>query len=169
MDSIHVRGEGGQVIEMDLPLPEPIADRLAKGLIRRVNADGSGYTGSTPAPAEPSGGSALTEGRTPRPAANARKAEWVGWAVGVHGMDPEDADAMTKGDLMELPELPRQPVVPELPSEQTPAPPATARTDGRPSEDAEKSEWIAYVVRQGKLSAEDAATYTKADLIDLAD
>ena len=44
---------------------------------------------------------------------------------------------------------------------------APAGGDGRPSEDAEKSEWIAYVVRLGKLSAEDAANYTKADLIDI--
>ena len=173
MASIHVRGEGGQIIKMDLPLPEAIQDRLTKGLIRRVNADGSPYNGPTPAP-EPevhvtgsaAASSALTEGRTPRPAANARKAEWVGWAVGVHGMDPEDADAMTKGDLMALPELPQQPVVPELPSEQTPeAPP---RDGDRPSEDADKSEWIAYVVRRGLLSADDAANYTKDDLIDLA-
>ncbi|WP_206302993.1 hypothetical protein [Streptomyces sp. WAC 01529] len=174
MTSIHVRGEGGQVIEMDLPLPDAIQDRLTKGLIRRVNADGSPYTGSAPHPTVTAqtegqtGGSALTEGRTPRPAVNARKAEWVGWAVGVHGMDPEDADAMSKADLMELPELPQQPVVADHPSTQTPDPPATARTDGRPDEDADKSEWIAYVVSQGQLSAEDAANLTRDDLIDLA-
>ncbi|MFD6432823.1 hypothetical protein [Streptomyces venezuelae] len=169
MTSIHVRGEGGQVIEMDLPLPEPIQDRLTKGLIRRVNADGSPYTGSSPQPASTSPqGSALTEGRTPRPAVNARKAEWVGWAVGVHGMDPEDADAMSKADLMELPEQPRQPVVPDHPSTQTPEAPATVRAEGRPAEDADKSQWIAYVVAQGKLSAEDAANLTRDDLIDLA-
>lgn len=174
MASIHVRGEGGQIIKMDLPLPESIQDRLTKGLIRRVNADGSPYAGQAPAP-EPdvhvtgsaAASSELTEGRTPRPAANARKAEWVGWAVGVHGMDPEDADAMTKGDLMELPELPKQPVVPELPSVQTPDT-SPVGGDGRPSEDADKAEWIGYVVRLGKLSAEDAANYTKADLIDIA-
>ncbi|WP_211826448.1 hypothetical protein [Streptomyces alfalfae] len=169
MASIHVRGEGGQVIKMDLPLPEPIQDRLTKGLIRRVNADGSPYLGDapTPAPAAPQG-SALTQGRTPRPAVNARKAEWVGWAVGVHGMDPEDADALSKADLIELPEEPRQPVVPELPSALTPEPPATARAEGRPDEDADKAEWIAYVVAQGQMSAEDAANLTRDDLIDLA-
>jgi hypothetical protein len=172
--SIHVRGEGGQIIKMDLPLPESIQDRLTKGLIRRVNPDGSPYAGQAPAP-EPdmqvtgsaAASSALTEGRTPRPAATARKAEWVGWAVGVHGMDPEDADAMTKQALMELPELPQQPVVPELPSVQTPDT-TPGGADGRPAEDADKSEWIAYVVRRGLLSADDAANYTRDDLIDLA-
>lgn len=158
MESIHIRGEAGQVIKMDLPLPEPIQDRLTKGLIRRVNADGSPYSGSAPQPAPASQeGSALTEGRTPRPAVNARKAEWVGWAVGVHGMDPEDADALSKADLMDLPEQPQQPDAP-----------AAARTDGRPDEDADKAEWIAYVVAQGQLSAEDAANLTRDDLIDLA-
>ncbi|WP_198351703.1 hypothetical protein [Streptomyces typhae] len=168
-EHIHVRGEGGQIIKMDLPLPEPIADRLTKGLLRRVNADGSPYTGTGPATPDSGGdpstraGSALTEGRTPRPAQNARKAEWVGWAVGVHGMDPEQADALSKADLMDLPEQPEQPVVAGHPGARTTA------ADGRPSEDADKSEWISYVVAQGHLSAEDAANLTKDDLIDLAD
>jgi hypothetical protein len=172
--SIHVRGEGGQIIKMDLPLPESIQDRLTKGLIRRVNADGSPYASQAPAPdpdvhvtGSAAASSAQTEGRTPRPAATARKAEWVGWAVGVHGMDPEDADAMKKQDLMDLPELPTQPVVAELPSVQTPDT-TPVGGDGRPAEDADKSEWISYVVRLGKLSAEDAANYTKADLIEIA-
>jgi hypothetical protein len=90
----------------------------------------------------------------PRPGARAGKDDWVLWAATVHGLAVEDAEAMTKAQLQELPEQP--------------APPAPAGGDGRPSEDAEKSEWIAYVVRLGKLSAEDAANYTKDDLIDLA-
>jgi hypothetical protein len=164
-ESMYVRGEGGQIIKMDLPLPEPIADRLTKGLLRRVNSDGSPYTGSaSAAPVADTGGqgSALTGGRTLRPAAGARKAEWVGWAVGVHGMDPERAEAMTKQDLVDLPEQPQQPATP------ADVQAIAAEETGRPAEDAPKSEWIAHVVRLGKLSAEDAANYTKADLIDLA-
>ncbi|WP_432589943.1 hypothetical protein ABVG11_34275 [Streptomyces sp. HD1123-B1] len=160
-DTIHVRGEGGQIIEMSLPLPEPVEDRLIKGQLRRVNADGSPYTGSTASPvAAGEQGSALTRGETPRPPATARKAEWVGWAVGVHGMDPEAAEAMTKQDLMDLPEHPADP-------DTTPAAPAAVRP-GQPPQDAPKSEWIAYIVSTGQLSAEDAANYTKADLIDMA-
>jgi hypothetical protein len=163
-DTIHVRGEGGQIIEMTLPLPEPIADRLTKGQLRRVNADGSPYTGLD----EPSAadtveeqGSALTRGVTPRPDKGARKAEWVGWAVGVHGMDPEKAEGMTKQDLMDLPEqpAPHNPLGPDG---------AGAGRAGRPDEDAPKSEWIAHVVSLGLASAEDAANFTKDDLIDLA-
>jgi cell division septation protein DedD len=164
-ETIHVRGEGGQTIEMDLPLPEPIADRLTKGQLRRVNPDGSPYTGSPDPSAD---AEALEEqdghvpGQTPRPAANARKAEWVGWAVDVHGMDPEAAEGMTKQDLADLPDQPKQPATP------ADVQALAASGDGRPAEDADKSEWIGYVVRLGKLSAEDAANYTKADLIDLA-
>lgn len=107
-ETIYVRGEGGGIHAMDLPLPEPIEDRLARGLLRRVNEDGSPYMGAD--------------------------------------MDP-DAPAVVEdgGD----------PAVHPSP-------------DGRPPQAAPKSEWIAYVVRLGKLSAEDAANYTKADLIDLA-
>lgn len=42
-------------------------------------------------------------------------------------------------------------------------------TGGRPPVNAPKSEWIDYVVRQGKASREDATNFTKADLIDMAD
>jgi len=36
-----IRGEGGDIIPMDLPLGEGIAGRLASGALVRVNADGS--------------------------------------------------------------------------------------------------------------------------------
>ena len=90
-ESIYVRGEGGSVFKMDLPLPEPIAERLTKGLLRRVNADGSPHTEPSPdvpgAPAE-------------EPAKSATKAEWIGWAV-ANGADLEEVEAMTKADLIE--------------------------------------------------------------------
>ena len=106
-ETIYVRGEGGAVIAMDLPLPEGIAERYERGLLRRVNPDGSPYQGSpaTPAPAAPA--------------------------------DPDGE------------------------------PPAPAAAGDRPAVNAPKADWIAYVVRVGRLSAEDAANYTKADLIDL--
>ncbi|MER8262731.1 hypothetical protein ABT007_00885 [Streptomyces griseus] len=162
---IYVRGEGGQVIGMDLPLPEAIADRLATGTLRRVNKDGTPYGGTyavahdgAPYSEDPgSGGSALIAGRPPRPVDRAPKAEWVAWAVGAHGYTAEEAEELTKAALQDLPEEPE-----------------AARTDGpqpkgggKPSEDAPKGEWIAYVVRQGLLSADDAATLTRDDLIDL--
>jgi hypothetical protein len=83
-DSIHVLGEGGSVFKMDLPLPEPIAQWLAKGELRRVNSDGSSYQEPVPeesVPEEPvpGDGSALTEGRTPRPKRNGSPTPSAHW------------------------------------------------------------------------------------------
>ncbi|MEU0133396.1 hypothetical protein ABZ172_05045 [Streptomyces sp. NPDC006296] len=113
-ETIHVRGEGGSVFAMSLPLPEGIAERYERGLLVRVNEDGSPYAGA-PAPA------------------------------------PRDPDAS-----------------PDTPPAAAPdSEPVPAGAAGRPAVNAPKSEWIAFVVSQGHLSAEDAANYTKADLIDM--
>jgi hypothetical protein len=92
-ETVFILGEGGGVFEMSLPLHEAIADRLAKGYLRRVQADGSAYVESD----QPDGVPVLPESR---PALNAVKAEWVGWAV-VQGLTPDDAEALTKQDLIE--------------------------------------------------------------------
>lgn len=39
----YIRGEGGDIIPMDLPLGEGIPGRLASGALVRVNPDGSPY------------------------------------------------------------------------------------------------------------------------------
>lgn len=39
-ETIHVRGEGGAVWEMDLPLPEGVAQRLQRGDLVQVDQDG---------------------------------------------------------------------------------------------------------------------------------
>ncbi|PJN24058.1 hypothetical protein [Kitasatospora sp. CB02891] len=88
-DTIHVRGEGGTVIAMDLPLHEAIANRLATGQLQRVDADGRPLAGD-PAPDLPD----------KPPAQGAPKAAWIDWAT-AQGADPDEAEAMTKGDLIE--------------------------------------------------------------------
>lgn len=109
-ETIYVRGEGGAVIAMDLPLPEGIQERYDSGLIQRVHSDGSPWhTAAVPQTSAP--------------------------------VDPDGEQSET-----------------ELPP---------AADAGRPGVNASKAEWIAYVVKSGRLSAEDAANYTKADLIDL--
>lgn len=122
-DSIYVLGEGGVVFKMDLPLPEAIADRLTKGYLRQVNPDGS----------------PIEESERPtqvRPAVNAPKADWVGWAVH-EGMTPDDAEAATKADLIEkfgatpLVEAAPAPAVPE----EAPADPAAEPTPEVPATD----------------------------------
>lgn len=149
-ETIYVRGEGGGIHAMDLPLPESIQQRLARGQLTRVNKDGSTYTGLVE--------EAVAAPPTTRPGKTAVKAEWIGWAVSVHHMDPEQAEAMTKTDLMDLA---------DQPSTEPPGGPSDSVVV-LPAADAEKSEWIAHVVSKGLLSAEDAANYTKADLIDVA-
>lgn len=143
-ETIHIRGEGGGIHPMDLPLHESVQQRLAKGQLVRVNPDGSPYTGlAQPAVASPP---------PVRPGKAAAKAEWVGWAVTVHRLTPDEAEARTKQDLMDLPD---QPAVPD------------PNAAGRPADDAPKSEWIDYVVKSGRISREDAEAYTKDDLIDM--
>jgi hypothetical protein len=92
-ETIYLRGEGGGIHAMDLPLPEPIEERVRKGMLRRVNEDGSPYLEATPEQQVPS--LPLTE-----PSKSASKADWVGWAV-VKGATAEEADGMTKADLIE--------------------------------------------------------------------
>ncbi len=105
-ETIHVRGEGGSIFAMDLPLPEGIAERYERGLLVRVNADGSPYAGA-PAGAQdesstPSEGSALTAGRVPRPGVNASKQEWISFVVSQGHLSADDAANYTKADLIEM-------------------------------------------------------------------
>lgn len=88
----YFRGEGGGIWKMDLPLPEQMAAQLTKGHLTRVNPDGSPYT-------PPASGGERPSVDPPSP--SALKAEWVGYAVRVHGLAPDDAEAMTKADLIE--------------------------------------------------------------------
>lgn len=100
-ETAFFRGEGGVVIEMDLPLKEVMQDKVTRGTLRRVNEDGTPWVD----PAEPAAaeqGSDLTNGVPPRPAVNASKAEWIGYAVNVLEMSPDDAEAATKQDLIDL-------------------------------------------------------------------
>lgn len=86
------RGGGGSIFEMDLPLPEVMAEQVTRGQLSRVNEDGSPY--------EAHGAMDLTSGEFRVPGKNAPKNEWVGYAVS-QGMSVDDADAMTKNDLIE--------------------------------------------------------------------
>lgn len=83
---IYLVGEGGgRARPHKLPLPDAVAQRVEKGVIRRVNEDGSPW---------------VPEEAPTRPADSALKPAWVGWAIH-NGADPEDAEAATKHDLIE--------------------------------------------------------------------
>jgi len=97
MDEVYLVGEGGgRVRPHKLPLPEGVAQRLAKGQIRRVNPDGSPWAPAAEAEHAPEQGVSAPK----RPAVNEPKAAWVAWAVH-NGADPEQAEAATKQDLIE--------------------------------------------------------------------
>lgn len=91
--TVFIKGSGGGIVEMSLPLHETVAEMLAKGQARRVHADGTPYDENL----RPDGVPGLP---TTRPALNAVKAEWVGWAV-ANGSTVDDAEALTKQDLIE--------------------------------------------------------------------
>lgn len=84
------RGAGGAVFEMDEPLNENMQRQVDRGELVPVDADGAQIDGGPPS--------------QPKPAAS--KAEWVGYAVAVSKstdkpISIDDADAMTKNDLIE--------------------------------------------------------------------
>lgn len=92
-ETIHIQGEGGAIFAL---APEAvtqfIADRLLKGYLKRVNADGTPFR---------------EQSERVQPAPYASKAEWVGWAVHVSQstdspITPDDADSFTKSDLIEM-------------------------------------------------------------------
>jgi hypothetical protein len=97
-DTIHVLGEGGGIFELSTPLHETIADKLTKGLIRRVNSDGTPYDEHV----RPAG----TEATDSRPGVRAGKEDWVVWAVAEserrgEPITVDDAQALTKDVLIE--------------------------------------------------------------------
>lgn len=82
------RGAGGGVFELPLPLSENFEHQAARGQLVRVTADGEPYEEAT----EPK-----------RPADSAGKPAWVGYALAVDpSLTVDDADAMTKNDLIEM-------------------------------------------------------------------
>ncbi|EFC80242.1 hypothetical protein [Parafrankia sp. EUN1f] len=95
---------GGRTHEHDWPLTEVLAYQMAKGLVRQASQPGpaSWYrppeaddeADATPGPPAP-----LT--RELPPHRNATKADWVGFAVRTTGISVDEADAMTKADLIE--------------------------------------------------------------------
>ncbi|MET8824787.1 hypothetical protein ABZX40_17955 [Streptomyces sp. NPDC004610] len=160
--TVHIRGEGGAVFEMDpARMSDDMKRRLRLGYLREVSADGTPLRDRA-APVPP----AAAAGQEPvaRPPKSAPKADWVLYAVRELGLAPERAEAMTRRELIDLPADHAEHPGP-APGDQSDGAPSG---DGRPSDDAPKAEWIAHVVRRGLASVEDAATLTKDDLIDLA-
>jgi hypothetical protein len=92
-NTIHILGEEGAIFHLaPEAVTEPIKDRLLKGYLKRVNADGTPF---------------VEKSARVRPAPYASKGEWVGWAVHISQstdspITADDAEALTKQDLIEL-------------------------------------------------------------------
>lgn len=88
MASEFYRTSAGWVLKLTPPLPEAMRNQVTRGDLTRVaNADGGPY---------------IAEAEPIEPAKAAPKAEWVGWARHVDpDLSADDADAMTKNDLIE--------------------------------------------------------------------
>jgi hypothetical protein len=86
-DTGFFRGAGGSVFTLPLPLAENFEYQRVRGQLVRVTEDGKPFE----EPAAPK-----------RPADTALKSEWVGYALAVDAdLSVDDADAMTKNDLIE--------------------------------------------------------------------
>lgn len=123
-EHIWLRGESGAVFPHKLPLPDGIQDRLDKGYLTRVaDEHGNPYVEPVPEPEPPHDPPVTLTGddSTPDPAASqdppapagplplpawprladAKKA-WVGYVVHNLEIAPDEAEARTKHDLIDL-------------------------------------------------------------------
>lgn len=112
-----LRGAGGAVFCMALPLPSNLSDQLQAGALIRVNPDGSPLESvaqsGEQAPAEQAPPATLAERlireelaenaaveTKPRPDPSARKADWVAYAVSTGTITAAAANDLTKPELV---------------------------------------------------------------------
>ena len=111
---VHLVAEGGAVIGFTLPLPEHVRKQWEAGELVRVHEDGTPWdeAGDDPdALAGPDGPAsvepAVPDGDVPpdvpvRPRDSAHRRHWQVYAVALGACTQEDADGMTKAQLVEL-------------------------------------------------------------------
>ena len=113
-DLVHLVAEGGAPIGFTLPLGEYIEKQWRAGDLMRVHEDGTPWhedgddpdtlaATSDPAseePAEPGGDD--VEGVPVRPRDSAHRRHWQAYAVALGACTKDEADGMTKAQLVEL-------------------------------------------------------------------
>jgi hypothetical protein len=100
-ETIWLRGEGGALLTVSLPLHFSLQDRLDKGELQRVSRDGSPWLEPPAGEAEPQPEppAAPVEDEGPAvPKRTASQADWAAYAIS-QGMDPAEAHAMKRDDL----------------------------------------------------------------------
>ncbi|MFC9949198.1 hypothetical protein ACFVIN_01295 [Streptomyces prasinus] len=142
-DKIRLRGSAGALFLVTVGQP------FTKELIeRRLESGEWSWPQDEPAAAQAAGPAPRTEEKSkPAPGEDSPKPR---------------TELTSERDEDGPPPQPRQEIV---------SGPDTGSEDGdpdRPAQSASKSEWVAYVARTQHMSREDAANYTKADLIDMA-
>lgn len=161
-EQVLLRGSAGALFRVTVGQP------FARDLIEKRIASGEwSWPGETPAAAEQGNPEPRTE-KLSKP------------APGEDSPKPRTEKRSDRGDADEPGPNPRQqprPVTKIIPwrvsgvsgscPQETVTGPDSDDPD-RPSVSAPKSEWVVYVARTQHMSREDAASYTKADLIDMA-
>jgi hypothetical protein len=95
--AVHVRGENGVQMYFDMPaLPDAIAQRIARGDLARVNADGTPWEGDATAEAADDDPPADAP---PLPSAKDNRQVWAASAIS-QGMDRDEANNLTKAQLI---------------------------------------------------------------------
>jgi hypothetical protein len=100
----------GHVTGHTLPLHPTVADRWKRGELVRVNEDGSDWEGDPyalpggePAVAETTASGTDDDGPEPvRPKGNASRIAWAGYAVALGACDEDEADTLTRDQLIAL-------------------------------------------------------------------
>lgn len=96
-DLIYLKAHSGVVIGMTLPLHEAIEHQWKTGELERVSEDGSPWQENENLPGEPSG-----DGEPARPRESAHKREWQAHAVALGACTEEEAQGMTRAQLIDL-------------------------------------------------------------------
>jgi len=139
-EEVLLRGSGGALFRVT------VGQSFTRELIeRRLKAGEWSWPGSEPKAAETGEPEPRTEEKSkPAPGEDSPK--------------PRTELKSERGDADEPGPQPREEIV-SKPGDDDP---------DRPAQSAPKSEWVHYVARKQHMTLEDAANYTKADLIDMA-
>lgn len=102
---VHLAAEGGAVIGFTLPLSEHVEKQWRAGELVRVREDGTPWDEAWDdpdaldgEPAEPGG----DDGVPARPRDAAHRRHWQAYAVALGACTEDEADGMTKAQLVEL-------------------------------------------------------------------
>jgi hypothetical protein len=110
---VHLVAEGGAVIGFTLPLSEHVEKQWRAGELVRVHEDGSEWDEDQddpaalaavdePASEEPAEPDGDADGVPVRPRDSAHRRHWIAYAVALGACSQDEADGMTRAQLVEL-------------------------------------------------------------------